>query len=349
MFLISCEEEIPIDNGNDNVNENGDNNKQDNNDKGNENNNNQDNQDNNDNETITYSNVFKDPKFLNGFTLFGPSENPVVTYPNKLVTADNKEKPVWELAQWASKYDFNTATRTSGAGQVTFANMDGNKVIKKLAVNYLTGALTMTLNASYEYSHDRKAGESWPHILIQQSWYGNDLVNLSKCDEMIMHIKYKVNSCVDKTISKYDDSLHCGQFVWYITLQNRNESSPDFGQYIWFGINLFDSRMGGKASSEYASQDGGKENNTGAFIYQPGSEKYKENGKISAIGEETEIRFNIIDVAKYAYNLAISRGYLGTTKFEDIYIGSTNFGFEVPGTFDIDATISKIELLYHYK
>jgi len=294
--------------------------------------------------TKEYLSIFADNKFVDGFRVYSPSESSVFFHTNKLSTLYSNTNPSWDLAQWASKYDIINANKTSGNGEYLFENTETTPVSKKLYVNTLTGRIDMAVNASVEYDHDRKDGESWPHLLLGQD-FSNNLVNVSECEEVLMNISFKVNSCENYT-NAYNTNLHCAQFVWYFTLQNRNQSSEDFGKYIWFGLNLYDNRMEGKVSTEFASLDGGKASSTNAFIYQPSSSKYITSTKMPCVGEKCDINFNIMEVAEYAFNLAKDRGYLGTTTWEEIYIGSTNFGFEVTGTFDIDATIYSISATY---
>lgn len=49
-----------------------------------------------------------------------------------------------------------------------------------------------------------------------------------------------------------------------------------------------------------------------------------------------------MDIVRQAYDLAIERGYLGEKKFEDLSIGGMNFGFEVPGTYNIGVEFESI-------
>ena len=53
-------------------------------------------------------------------------------------------------------------------------------------------------------------------------------------------------------------------------------------------------------------------------------------------------RIDVVDIAHQAYELALERGYLGETKFEDLAIGGMNFGFEVPGTYNIGVEFESI-------
>lgn len=101
---------------------------------------------------------------------------------------------------------------------------------------------------------------------------------------LVLRMDYEVTKIEDKSYSAPNPALHCAQFVWYVTLQNRNADSADFGKYVWFGLNLFDNRMAGSVSDGFAAQDGGKEQNTGAFIYQPSSAVWADDGRVPSAG-----------------------------------------------------------------
>ena len=157
---------------------------------------------------------------------------------------------------------------------------------------------------------------------------------------------YTVTKFEDKMGSAADPSMHCAQLVWYITLQNRTPSHKDFGSYVWFGVVLWDNRMGGQTHGGYAAQDGGKEDATNAFIYQPDSNVAFDGQKIPVVGENRKMNFHLLDSAKAAFNLAKQRGYLGDTTWEDLYIGSMNFGFENTGTYNTAAEITSVGVYY---
>ncbi len=301
-----------------------------------------------DDPVVTENNYLKDLLFMDGFRLSKTDEAHPDYHAAPLVTVNQNVSPKWTVAQWSSKYDLMNGTRTGGFGEYTFEYTATNPSAKKLVANTKTGALSLTLNAETEYDHDRVTGEPWPCILLEQSWFGDELIRVADLKSLVMRMDYKITKLESKMQSP-DSGLHCAQLVWYVTLQNRNLGSADYGKYIWFGLCLYDNRMAGTVSNLYAAEDGGKEANTGAFIYQPSSSEWSETGLVPQVREKTQIRFNLLRSAKEAYDLAISRNYLGTTKFEDLYIGSTNFGFEVTGTYNVSADISDLGIIWEQK
>ena len=161
-------------------------------------------------------------------------------------------------------------------------------------------------------------------------------------------MKYTVTKCVDsKPSQNYDTkNLHCAQFVWYITLQNRTEGHADYGKYMWFGMILFDNRFPG---TEY-ERTNKTADNSDQFIYQPGTTDWSPTGKMAEVGVTMSIDYDILEVAKIAYNEATKWSrwdqVFSSTTWEDLYIGSMNFGIEIPGTYDISVDIDKVGIAY---
>lgn len=71
---------------------------------------------------------------------------------------------------------------------------------------------------------------------------------------------------------------------------------------------------------------------------------FSNDGLIPTQGNKTRALLDIRPIAKEAYDLAIQRGYLGETKFSELYIGGMNFGYEVPGTYNISSDIESINV-----
>ena len=298
---------------------------------------------------VKENNYLNDVLFENGFRLTKLDEAAAEYHATPLVTSKANATPVWTLAQWSSKYDLMNGTRTGGFGEYTFEYGQTTPAAKEVTVNTKTGDISITLNAEAEYESDRVSGQPWPCVLVEQSWFGADLIRVADMQSLTMRMDYKVTKLENKMQGKPDTGLHCAQLVWYVTLQNRNLESADYGKYIWFGLCLYDNRLAGTVSKLYAAEDGGKEANTGAFIYQPSSSEWAPTGKVPGVKEKTQLEFDLLTSARQAYNLAIERNYLGSTQFEDLYIGSTNFGFEVTGTYNVAADISNLGIIWQQK
>lgn len=295
------------------------------------------------------NNYLKDPFFKKGFRVYKTTEGVGDFHSRPLETSLSDVQPDWTLAQWASKYDIIDSQRTAAFGEVSFVCGEVSPPAKRVVVNTRTGSISLELNAETEYERDRLNGEQWPHLLIGQDWAGEELLRVADMQSIVFRMNYEVTKIEDKSYSAPDPALHCAQFVWYVTLQNRNADSADFGKYVWFGLNLFDNRTAGTVSDGFAAQDGGKEQNTGAFIYQPSSAVWSDDGRVPSAGEQKAVRFDFADEARAAYELAVERNFLGSTRFEDLYIGSTNLGFEVTGTYNIAVKIDELGIVWREK
>lgn len=305
-----------------------------------------------------YSPLFTDINFKNGFriTKLSPSGNSPYHDEYFHYYEETKNKtPSWTFCQWGSNYDIyqNYNLESSADGFEYTLSSKGGKTIggnfipaKKATFNTKTGATYLECNTEVEYESPRQSGEAWTHVLLEQD-FSNNLIHVSELDSLVMEAQFEIQKFEDKMGSAFNANLHAAQVVWYITLQNRNSQSPNFGNYIWFGVGLWDNRSSGKTTSLYAQLDGG----TNSFIYNPSSMYYYQNngGKLPTPNQKITASMEVMQVAKSAYNLAIQRGFLGETQFEDLYVGGMNFGFEVPGTYNIGVQFDDIGVYYKYK
>lgn len=258
------------------------------------------------------------------------------------LSTGNSATPSWMVQETGSNNQLQATSNTSFV--YTFADAS-----KKLEINKNTDTLYMEVNASAEYTSDRTEGQPWPHLLLQQDYYNDDLVRLSEQSSLRMQMDYTITKCEDKSYGTANPNLHSAQFVWYITLQNRTEGHAAYGQYMWFGILLFDNRNIGKSINASLAADTGKSDATGMWIYQPATSAWAPNGVSPDVNQAVSLNLDIIPLAKAAFEEAKKQGSFATTAWEDLYIGSTNFGFEVPGTYDIGVEIGNMGIFYTAK
>ena len=295
-----------------------------------------------------YKYMFPDPKFKMGFRLGSPIEgNPknigLLTY-----GSTNATTPFWKIAQWNNI--------NSDLSKASFSRQGSNFVFEssgsKIAVDTTKGKILMEINTSAEYGKNgithnpRRQGEAWPCLFVSCNFKDEQIVKISDLNEIFMTMNYKLIKCDNKMpAGVIDKSLHAAQFFFYITAKNHNRSSPDFGKYLWFGLVYFDTRH--DFSPLYAAKDGGgKPVSTGMFIYQPSMrELLGANGK-TEVGKQINSEINILPHLKEAFRLAQERNFLTNTNWDDLYIMSTNYGWEVPGTYDVAIEISNANVKY---
>jgi len=288
-----------------------------------------------------YYEFFRDIGFKLGFIVTSPINGSGIKNIGTLRITEGTT-PIWTLAQWGSNYnimDNADNLPVSVAGAHSFHSKFINGRPAKRATVYDSGAIKLELNASLEYDKPREPDDPWPHLLISQD-YNSNSPRLSYAKDIRMIMDFTLDSFTDHMGDAANDNIHAAQFVWYVTLQNRNKQSPGYGEYLWFGLNLFDNRY--EYPHFYAAHDGG----TSAMIYQPDGKDYLPHPV--KVGEPVHIDFCLSDHAKKAFELGQERGYMLNSKWEDLYIGGMNTGFEIPGTYDIAVTIRNISIKYKY-
>ena len=278
-----------------------------------------------------------DANFSNGIGLIGvSSSNPSVVdtlYP----FGKGQSAFSWKLAQWYSRFNLKGVLPARSNDSVAYANE--GKRITFLPVNGST-QVNMEVFGSKEYLSPRKLGEGWPHLLLEQDF--RNPVRVNWADSLVVTMDAKLMYSENKMDSAaYDSSLHTAQFSMYLVVQNLNNSSSDYGDYLWFGLHLYDYRY--REIPKYEEKDKGKKDATGKFIYCPASsELYAGNFQD---GHWINISKDLLPAIKQAFQAAQARGYLKGSTINDMYIASMNIGWEVPGTFDCGFQYKNLELI----
>lgn len=257
--------------------------------------------------------------------------------------------PVWTMAQWGCTHDMTKVGKLTRTGSV-LAYDDGGKTLSVDVQK--TGTLTMGIKGSEEYTRDADGDirertdstENWPHILIEQSIGYNVNANAS---HLYMELEYEVTKCeslVDRTKYELDEGINAAQFQWFITLTDTDEASASYGQSMWFGFSMFDTRALDKTPSGMAAIDGGKEDSTGLFIYMFSLAERNNAIEIAdtptaQIGVKKHIKVDILPILATALNTAGKRGMLTGASLDNLRIGSTNIGWELPGNYDAEVEI----------
>lgn len=182
--------------------------------------------------------------------------------------------------------------------------------------------------ASKEYPVPRKPGEDWVHLLLEQNF--TKLILLKTIQSIEYKIKAKLLFCNNRMGEEYRPDLHTAQITLFLTVQNRVKDSPQYGDFFWFGLPLYDFRY--EKIAEYGAQDLGKEDASKKFISTVASDELF-HGSIHSMDWIT-IDKNILPLIKRSFETAQSRGYMKDSRWEDLCISSMNLGWEVPGTFD---------------
>ncbi len=296
---------------------------------------------------VVETQIIADRYFSHGFTVSSQTDGIATPIGQVKFNEEDKVSPQWKLAQWYCGYYhrddvelYDTYNILNGKHVVNGTKHIFTDTSKKFSIDTETGAISMRLLGTKEYVSNRQSGQPWPHILLEYQMVKTPRLKDLKSVRFEMDFELTRFSSGYTSDSQINKDLHTAQFVFYCTLVNNNSRSKDYGQYIWFGLNLFDARY--EIIPAYASQDSGKEVNTGAFIYQPISSSYCKTP--TRVGETQSIDYNILPRMRDAFRAAQEARFLTNTKWEDLVLNSGNFGFEVTGTYDIAADISVLNL-----
>ncbi len=260
----------------------------------------------------------------------------------------------WRMAQWGCTKDMATEGVFERDGSVITYN-DGAKFLQVDTAK--TGTITLGIKGSEEYTRDADGNirertdgtENWPHILIEQ----NVMADTSNCKHLYMEVDYKVTKCeslVDRTLYPLNTNLNAAQFQWFITLADSNPDSESYGEAMWFGFSMFDTRALNGTPDGFASYDGGKEDSTGLFIYMVSLEavatqqKGSVNAPTAVIGKDVSVKVDILPYINQALKIARQNGALLGASADQLVIGSTNIGWELPGNYDAEVEISYLNM-----
>lgn len=310
-------------------------------------------------EQIGYKTLYQDLNFKNGFKVskafYGSNESPHYEEKINLYEKYEQEPPIWTIAQWSSNFDimidgYNLNQFDGGLVNEIVSNgklVYGEEVpAKRVKVDSRDGSIYLESNCQVEYTQPRVSSDPWVHLLLEQSFgnNGNELVFIKDLKSLYVEANYTIEKFEDIMGDSANPSVHAAQLVWFITIQNRNVNSSGYGRYIWFGIPLWDNRSVGKQTAVYSAHDKG----TDTLIYSMASSDYLKynGGVIPDVNEKAKAKVDILNIVTNAFNNAKDKGYLANTNFEDLAIGGTNFGFEMPGTYNIGVKIDDLGVYY---
>jgi len=271
--------------------------------------------------------VLTDVKFTQGFELTGPLHES----PKRIETFGQKDvKPAWRMPQWNSK------------GLLDRVKIDKETIsltddYKSVTLDRKTGAINLTVHTSKEYDTPRTSGsQPWVHLLLEQSPFTKP-IKVNEAAAIWVEVEFELTEY--KEYGAQDPNLHAAQLSWFLYLKNTNTESKGFHDFVWFGLSLFDSRH--DFVPDYAAQDFAMPN--GSFIYSLGTRRFFDTPV--KVGERKTIRHNILDNIREGIETAHKNGFITNTTFDDVILDGMNIGWEVPGTYDVGATLYKLSVV----
>ena len=274
------------------------------------------------------------PSFEKGFRLTGYDsrfkENHDI---GRLQYGEMAEVTDWRIGQWGCLNNLIDAEHTKkGNIDIYF---DGAKTLE---INNDTGGFVLGIDGSKDFEGDRVDGQEWPHFILEVMPF-RDPVQIKNINFLDFYLEFKLTKEVNNLVN-FNPNLHTALFIWYITLNDIDPNSVSYGDYFWFGLPIYDYRH--DYSPYFAQQDSGKEDRTDKFVVNLAGDTFLNS--IVSLNVQQYMGFDAYQSLQDAYNLAVERGFLKGTKFENMSIGSMYIGWELPGNFDVSMTVDKISI-----
>ena len=277
--------------------------------------------------------IIGDPHFGRGFILLDPTPGKRAPY-GALPGLPPGGKAVWELAQWSSR----AALRPDGAEHLPSGALRAANPAKAVTLGRPgTGDadLTLRVNASAEYgSRARKSGEPWVHLLAMQ-----DIRNppsLAELSGARLHVEVRLKASRRIATPDYTPDLHAAQFQIFFSIQNLNHDSRGYGQYLWFGVSLYDDRR--RFAPAFQERDTG---GTGMFITTPAGDTFTRRSAHEK--KWITVDTDLLPLLREGLETAWRREFLRDSRsLADYRIAALNLGWEVPGILDVEMQVRKL-------
>lgn len=254
----------------------------------------------------------------------------------------------WSIAQWDSGPCIWKNRKTTEPDNVLTNGTD-----KKVEVR--NGQVSLYLDSSGYYKGKPAVfGDYWPHLLIEQGNFSYS--KLSDEEKLFYHADSEAMILeFDIRLTEYEitevpgDWVRAAQLLMYFYVRS------DKGDFLWFGLQLFDNRS--DKTEHYTGYDGGKADASGAMIYSIGSKYVYKNSKRTLwknnspypSDEWIHVEIDILPYLEDAFKKGKEDGYFKAEGTGELYIDGMNYGFETIGTFKHRADIRNLSLTsYRY-
>lgn len=261
---------------------------------------------------------------------------------------------VWSMGQWGCTVSLMDADFVRDGTRLSY--YDGSKLYAFDAVK--TGSVSLAIKGSVEYGKDEKgeyrdrlqSTENWPHNIIGQSIPEN-LGAVKGAERLMWECEYTVTQCDRLTKYPIDKNMHAAQFQWFVSMYNNNPNTESYRQSVWFGFSMFDTRNPNACPGGMAAFDGGKEDNTGMFIYMFSLAQADDTLEwnviekpTSVVGKRRTVKVDVLPFIKAGIVSAQKKGALAGAAYEDMVFSSTNIGWEIPGSYDVSVDIHAMNM-----
>lgn len=257
--------------------------------------------------------------------------------------------PTWKIAQWDSgpclwqnRVESDAYTLTDGVSKWVVYNPENKSLLLRLNTE------------AYYNGMPAKEGDYWPHLLIEEDFE----YNVATPEEKVyytgaassMRLSFDLRMPYYSASSNPDNWVEAAQLYTYVTVYCKK---GERGRFIWFGMQLFDSRFARNSTGWHI--DGGKADATNQMIYLIGLSEvfpkgtpslWGKDGASPTSGEEwLHIDVDLIPYMRDMLKVALKEGYFpADTTMEDLYINYINYGWESIATYDSGTEIKNLRL-----
>lgn len=293
--------------------------------------------------------LFEDTRFLRGFQLAFPSPRRGREVEKTLPGVDTSAAPVWRLCQWSTRLSLAGALpRTLESGAIEYSDatkrvvFGGGKRAAEKEGEAPPGStapdLLLELRGGQEYEgRSRKAGESWPHLLVEQD--AAKVITLDRLERLEVDVTLRLCSFENHMGDRADPGLHAAQLQLFLIVKDvggaagKAEQKP--GEFVWFGIPFFDSRH--PFPPPHHAKDAGKDDASGKLIYSLDGREVLPAPL--AVGEPVAIHKDVLPAICEALKYGVEQGYLVTGAPGRYAVVNMNLGWEMPGAHDAGVEI----------
>lgn len=290
--------------------------------------------------------LIADRHFTRGFIALDPNTSTLLGPMNPGFAPGN---PVWHLAQYSSPISLDTVTPvTLPSGAKRWETQYSAVTIGPYGS--AEADLSLRLQAYEVYGgvyFTPTATKAWVHLLGEErisdpGAEGPGCPPLTQVGSLNFSVEARLIYDEQNKRSGYDPAKHASSYLMYFTVQNLNNSSPGYGDYLWFGITLYDDRT--PMPGIYAAKDS-CDACTGKYIYNIGLGPLSDSSLNDKQWHTLSADFMpyILTALQKAWDL----GYLPDShNLADYRIGGMNLGWEIPGLNNSELQIRNLSLIY---
>jgi len=315
-----------------------------------------------------------DPNFKRGFNLTNTNPSAAKSVGKLDHNGEAIDTPTWKMAQWwapdnewssqnkseyvkdpEQKYEgFNLKDASCEKSGNTIYHYETESKNKIVEIDTEKGSITLECDTGKDYgamytdTYNYGAALYWSHLLFEQSFPGRAkyVSDLAEC-----HITFDFTLNKKEYVGKETENQdQCASFYIYTTLTNspHGEYSGSgygtAGKYMWVGLPLFDTRY--NTVPPYYHLDDGHAGNTGNFIYSTSSNSYFRDSPLE-VGKKYHVDFDLMDLFQEAFVFGVQEvTYMKNMVWNNMSFGYFNLGWEIPGAWNVSATMSQLDVYY---